>query len=122
MDMLQSFCFSQAVSVPTQRCGQALGLWVHREEDAPLRFVSVCHSLSSDHLPVMRFLYTVRPEPRPVLRTVRNLHAVDMQQFRQDVAWLTAVQLDITADQFKINTEMRVPSFDPNVLTNFRPV
>ena len=53
MDMLQSFRFSQAVSVPTHRCGHTLDLVVCREEDALLRSVSVCHSLSSDHLPVM---------------------------------------------------------------------
>ena len=47
----------------------------------------------------------LKPEPRPVLRTVRNFHAIDMQQFSQDVASLAAAQLDITADQF--NTEMR---------------
>ena len=46
-----------------------------------------------------------KPEPRQVLSTVRNLRAIDMQQFRQDVASLAAVQLNITADQF--NTEMQ---------------
>ena len=105
MDMLQSFRFSQAVSVPTHRCGHTLDLVVYREEDALLRSVSVCHSLSSDHLPVMCSLDMLKPEPRPVLRTVRNFRAIHMQQFRQDVASLAAAQLDITADQF--NTEMR---------------
>ena len=105
MDMLQSFRLSQAVSVPTHRCGHTLDLVVYREKDALLRLVSVCHSLSSDHLPVMFFLEMLKPEPRPVLRTVRNFRAIDRQQFRQDVASLTAVQLDITPDQF--NTEMR---------------
>ena len=103
--MLQSFRFSQEVSVSTHCCGQTLDLVVYREEDALLRSVSVCHSLSSDHLPVMRSLDMSKPEPRPVLRTVRNFRAIDRQQFRQDVASLTAVQLDITPDQF--NTEMR---------------
>ena len=78
---------------------------VYREEDALLRSVSACHSLSSDHLPVMCSLDTLKPEPRPVLRTVKNFRAIDMQQFRQDVASLAAAQLDILADQF--NTEMR---------------
>ena len=52
-DMLQSFRFSQEVSVPTLRCGHTLDRVVQREEDALLRSVSVRHSLSSDHLPVM---------------------------------------------------------------------
>ena len=47
----------------------------------------------------------LKPEPCPVLRTVRNFRAIDMQQFRQDVASLAAAQLDVTADQF--NTQMR---------------
>ena len=47
----------------------------------------------------------VKPEPRPVLRTVRNFRAIDMQQFRQDVASLAAAQLDIRADEFY--TEIR---------------
>ena len=105
IDMLQSFCFSQAVNVPTHQCGHTHDLVVYREDDALLRSVSVCHSLSSDHLPVMCSLDTLKPEPRPVLGTVKNFRAIDMQQFRQDVASLAAAQLDITADQF--NTEMR---------------
>ena len=95
MDMLQTFRFSQVVSAPTHRCGHTLDLVVHRE-DSFLRSASVCHSLSSDHLPVMCSLDISNPESRPVLRTTRNLRAIDREQFRQP---------DITADQF--NTEMQ---------------
>ena len=66
--------------------------------------MSVCHSLSSDHLPEMCSLDTLKPELCPVLQTTRNLRAIDREQFRQDVASLTTVQPDITADQF--NTQM----------------
>ena len=104
MDMLQTFHFSQAVSVLTHRCGHTLDLVIHREEDSLLRSVSVCSSLSSDHLPVMCSLDISKPESHPVLRTTRNLRAIDREQFRQDVASLATVQPDITADQF--NTEM----------------
>ena len=100
MDMLQTFRFSQAVSVLTHRCGHTLNLVVHREEDSLLRSVSVYHSLSSDHLPEMCSLDISKPESRPVLRTTRNLHAIDREQFRQDVASLATVQPGITADQF----------------------
>ena len=95
MDMLQTFRFSQAVSVPTHRCGHILDLAVHREEDSLLCSVSVCHSLSSDHLPEMCSLDISKPESRPVLQAMWTLRAIDREQFRQD---------DITADQF--NTEM----------------
>ena len=44
-------------------------------------------------------------EPHSVLQTMRNFDAKDMQQLRQDVALLAAVQLNIMVDQF--NTEMR---------------
>ena len=101
MDMLQTFRFSQAVSVPTHRCGHTLDLVVHREEDSLLRSVSVCHSLSSDHLPVMDIS---KPESRPVLRTTRNLRAIDREHLREDTASLATVQPDITADHF--NTQM----------------
>ena len=88
MDMLQTFRFSQAVSVPAHRCGHTLDLVVHREEDSLLYSVSVCHSMSSDHLPVMRSLDMSKSGPRPVLRTTRNLRAIDREQFWQDVASL----------------------------------
>ena len=39
-----------------------------------------------------------------MLRTTRNLRAIDREQFREDAASLATVQPDITADQF--NTEM----------------
>ena len=39
-----------------------------------------------------------------MLRTTRNLRAIDREQFREGVASLATVQPDITADQF--NTEM----------------
>ena len=105
MDMLQSFRFSQAWSVPTHRCRQTLDLVVYREKNAHLRSLSVYHSLSCDHLLVTCSLSMSKPEPRPVLRTVRSFPAIDMQQFRQDTASLEAVQLHIKADQS--NTEMR---------------
>ena len=105
MDMLQTFRFCQAVSVPTHRCGHTLDLVVHREEDSLFCSVSVCHSLSSDHLPEMCSLNILKPEFCPVLQTTRNLRAIDREHFRQDVASLTTVQPDITADQF--NTQMR---------------
>ena len=41
MDMLQSFHFSQAVSVPTHHCGHTLDLVVYREKDALLHSVSI---------------------------------------------------------------------------------
>ena len=104
MDMLQTFCFSQAVSGPTHRCGHTLDLVVHREEDSLLRSVSVCPSLSSDHLPEMCSLDISKPKSRPVLQATLTLRAIDREQFRQDVASLTTVLPDITADQF--NTEM----------------
>ena len=78
---------------------------VHNVEDYLLRSVSVCHSLSSDHLPVTCSLDISKPELRSVLRTTRNLRAIDREQFRQDAASLATVQPDITADQF--NTEMQ---------------
>ena len=84
-----------------------LDLVGHPEEDALIRSVSVCHSLSSDHLPVMCSLDMSKLEPRLVLQTVRNLRAIYRQQVRQDDALLSAVQLDITADPF--NTEMGRP-------------
>ena len=105
MDILQTFRFCQAVSVPTHRCGHTLDLVVHREEDSLFCSVSVCHSLSSDHLPEMCSLNILKPEFCPVLQTTRNLRAIDREHFRQDVASLTTVQPDITADQF--NTQMR---------------
>ena len=71
-------------------------LVVHRVEDYLLRSVSVCHSLSSDHLPLTCSLDISKPELRSVLRTTRNLRAIDREQFRQP---------DVTADQF--NTEMQ---------------
>ena len=61
MDMLQTFRFCQAVGVPTHRCGHTLDLVVHREEDSLFCSVSVCHSLSSDHLPEMCSLDTLKP-------------------------------------------------------------
>ena len=64
-------------------------------------------------LPVKCSLDKLKPEPRPVLRTVRNFRAIDMQQFRQDVALLTAAQLDITADQFKHSCSLHPASGDP---------
>ena len=100
-----TFHFSQVVSAPTHRCGHTLDPVVHREEDSLLRSASVCHSLSSDHLPVMRSLDISKPESQPVLGTARNLRAIDREQFRQDAASLATVQPDITADQF--NTQMR---------------
>ena len=112
MDMLQTFRFSQAVSVLTHRCGHTLNLVVHREEDSLLRSVSVCSSLSSDHLPVMCSLDISKPESHPVLRTTRNLRAIDREQFRQDVASLATVQPDITADQF--NTECLLDTHAPS--------
>ena len=104
MDVLQTFRFSQAVSVPTDCCGHTLDLVVRREEDSLLRSVSVCPSLSSDHLPEMCSLDISKPESRPVLQATWTLRARDREQFRQDVASLTTVLPDITADQF--NTEM----------------
>ena len=70
------FRFSQAVSVPTHRCGHTLDLVIHREEDSLLRSVSVYHSLSSDHLPEMCSLDISKPVSRPVLQTTRNLRAI----------------------------------------------
>ena len=93
MHMLQTFRFSQAVSVPI------LIVVVHREEDYFLRSVSVCNSL-----PVICSLDISKPESRPVLRTTRNHRATDREQFREDGASLATVQPYITADQF--NTEM----------------
>ena len=37
IDILQTFRFSQAVSVPTHSCGHTLDLVVHRDEDSLLR-------------------------------------------------------------------------------------
>ena len=95
--MLQSFRFSQEVSVSTHCCGHTLNLVVYWEEDALHRSVSVCHSLSSDHLPVMCSMDMSKLEPRLVLQTVRNLRAIYKQRVRQDDALLSVVQLDITA-------------------------
>ena len=39
-----------------------------------------------------------------MLRTTRNLRAIDREQFREGVASLSTVQPDVTADQ--VNTEM----------------
>ena len=56
----------------------------------------------------MHSLDISKPDSRPVLRTTRNLRAIDGEQFREDVASLATVQPDIIADQF--NTEMhRLP-------------
>ena len=88
MDTQQTFRFSQAVSVPTHRCAHTLDIVVHREEDSLLHSVSVCHSMSSDHLPVMRSLDMSKSGPRLVLRTTRKFRAIDREQLWQDVASL----------------------------------
>ena len=77
MDTLQTFRFSQAASVPTHCYGHTFNLVVHWEEDSLLRSESVCHSLSSDHLPVMYSLDISKPGSRPVLQTTWNLCAID---------------------------------------------
>ena len=73
MDMLQTFHFSQAVSGPTHHCGHTLSLVVLWEADYLLHSVSICHSLSSNHLPVMCSLDISKPESCPLIWMTRNL-------------------------------------------------
>ena len=95
MEMLQTFRFSQAVSVPTHRCGHTLDLVVHREDlfFVQCQFAIVC-------LLIICLMDILKPESRPVLRTTPNLRAIYGEQFREHTASLATVQPNITADQF----------------------
>ena len=97
LGLIEEFRFSQSVNEPTHVKGNILDWVMHRPEDAIVKSTAVTQALSSDHYCVMCELSASRPSPPSLFRTVRNLRALDMSAFRDDLQ--SALTSPVSAEQ-----------------------
>eukprot|EP00745_Piridium_sociabile_P024049 TRINITY_DN37831_c0_g1_i1.p1 TRINITY_DN37831_c0_g1~~TRINITY_DN37831_c0_g1_i1.p1 ORF type:complete len:169 (+),score=20.69 TRINITY_DN37831_c0_g1_i1:3-509(+) len=83
--MLNMFGLSQSVCQPTHKRGRIIDCVLFRPQDNVVQSTSLTQELSSDHLCVVCDLH-VEASPAPVIyKEARNLRALDIAVFKQDL-------------------------------------
>jgi len=95
-DLLQMFDLDQAVHQPTHSHGHIHDWIIHRQSDNLLQSTTVSHLLTSDHISVTCTLRFKLPKDPPVIKSTRNLKAIDGEAFKEEMERFVSQSLPLT--------------------------
>ena len=85
LTLLQSTNYSQWVDGPTHRNGHTLDLIITRNNDSPIRNITMYDDIESDHFSVVCGLNAYKPQRKKIDISYRKIHAMDREAFKKDV-------------------------------------